>query len=130
MSELKDYSILDIEVIDDERFKKEAAPGKWVLESRVYLKSEADKVITELEEKLKNSRNARKYWRKEYLIEYKECCNQKYKRCLANAWLCKREETRISSLSQPYSDKEFWEYASDYGVKWRQRWLKIAENFK
>ena len=95
-----------------------------------YLKSEADKVIEELKEELKNSRNARKYWRNEYLIEYKECCNQKYKRCLANAWLCKREETRISSLSQPYSDKEFWEYASDYWVKWRQRWLKIAEQFK
>ena len=50
-----------------------------------YIKSEADKVIAGLEETLKNSRNARKYWRKEYLIEYKECSHQKYKRCLAMA---------------------------------------------
>lgn len=47
MSELKDYSILDIEAIDDERFKKEKAPGKWVTESRVYLKSDVDAVIAE-----------------------------------------------------------------------------------
>ena len=50
MSELKDYSIWDVEAIDDELFKKESAPGKWVPESRVYLKSEVDKVIAELEE--------------------------------------------------------------------------------
>lgn len=56
--------------------------------------------------------------------------HNKYKRCMANAWWCKREETRISSLSQPFSDKEFWEYASDYWLKWRERWLKIAEKFK
>ena len=61
MSELKDYSILDIESIDDERFKKEKAPGKWVPESRVYLKSEADKVIA----------------------------RHKYKRCLAMARVCR-----------------------------------------
>lgn len=50
MAELKDYSILDIEAIDDERYKTESAPGKWVPESRVYLKSEADEVIEELKE--------------------------------------------------------------------------------
>lgn len=48
MSELKDYSILDIEAIDDERYKTESAPGKWVLESRVYFKSEADALIEKI----------------------------------------------------------------------------------
>lgn len=70
MSELKAYTVY--------------TPGEGVVEGlwktysiriegvEVYLKSEADKVIEELKEKLNNSRNARKYWRKECLIEYKE----------------------------------------------------------
>ena len=100
----------------------------------VYLKSEADKVIAELEENhkkevgqllmkiaelketLNNSRNARKYWRKEYLIEYKECCNQKYKRGLAMAKIC---ENKLGTIVKPG-----WWY------KWSNRWLKIAEQFK
>lgn len=49
MNELKDYSILDIEAIDDERFKKEKAPGKWVQESGVYLKEDVDTVIADLQ---------------------------------------------------------------------------------
>ena len=130
MSELKHYDIKDIEAIDDERAKA-AKPGQVVSCTRVYIKSEADKVITELEEKLKNSRNARKYWRKEYLIEYKECYNQKYKRCLAMAKWCENEEKRLEAIAPIFdTDKECWEYNSDYWVKWRQRWLKIAENFK
>ena len=52
MSELKDYSILDIEAIDDERFKKEKAPGKLMQESRVYLKEDVDAVIAEYQEKI------------------------------------------------------------------------------
>lgn len=54
MNELKDYSILDIEAIDDERFKKEKAPGKWVQESRVYLKEDVDTVIMGLKAKLES----------------------------------------------------------------------------
>ena len=54
--ELKDYSILDIESIDDDRFEKEKAPGKWVPESRVYLKEDADTVIAELKQKLEDER--------------------------------------------------------------------------
>lgn len=46
--ELKDYSILDIEAIDDERYKKEKAPGKWVPETRVYQKEDVDAVIAQL----------------------------------------------------------------------------------
>ena len=86
-----------------------------------YLKSEADKLIAELEEKLNNSRNARKYWRKEYLIEYKECCHHKYKRCLAMALYCEalmREEFLMSP--------EYIEWLD----KWRERWLGLAEQFK
>lgn len=48
MSELKDYDIMDIEAMDDERLEKSES-GK-IQVTRVYIKSEADKVIAELEE--------------------------------------------------------------------------------
>ena len=48
MSELKDYDIMDIEAMDDERLEKSES-GK-IQATRVYIKSEADKVIAELEE--------------------------------------------------------------------------------
>ncbi len=47
MVELKHYDIKDIEAIDDERVKA-AKPGQVVSCTRVYIKSEADKVIAEL----------------------------------------------------------------------------------
>ena len=48
MSELKDYDIMDIEAMDDERLEKSES-GK-IQATRVYIKSEADKVIADLEE--------------------------------------------------------------------------------
>lgn len=48
MSELKDYDIMDIEAMDDERLEKSES-GK-IQVTRVYIKSEADKVIADLEE--------------------------------------------------------------------------------
>lgn len=48
MSELKDYDIMDIEAMDDERLEKSES-GK-IQVTRVYIKSEVDKVIADLEE--------------------------------------------------------------------------------
>ena len=62
MSELKDYDIMDIEAMDDERLEKSES-GK-IQATRVYIKSEADKVIAEKD---------------------KEIRRQKYKRCLDKA---------------------------------------------
>ena len=71
--------------------------------SHVYLKSEADKVIR----------------------------NHKYKRCLAMARWCASEENRLEAISPIFdTDKEYWEYNSDYWGKWHNRWLEIAEKFK
>ena len=47
MSELKDYDILDIEAIDDERLEKSES-GK-IQVTRVYIKAEADKAMEKLE---------------------------------------------------------------------------------
>lgn len=73
----------------------------------------------ELKEILNNSRNARKYWRNEYLIEYKECCRQKYKRCLANAEACMHKRWRTD---------EGFGYARS--TRHMNKWLEIAEQFK
>lgn len=88
-----------------------------------YSKADADKVIAELEEKLKNSRNARKFWKKEYLLEYKECCHNKYKRCLAMSKWCKRKRFDAADYRIPRKKWEFYD-------KWYKRWLKIAEQIK
>lgn len=51
MSELKDYDIMDIEAMDDERLEK-LESGK-IQATRVYIKSDADKFISDLEERHK-----------------------------------------------------------------------------
>lgn len=110
-------------------------------DEKFYLKSEADKFISDLEENhkkevgqllieieelkqtLNNSRNARKYWRKEYLIEYKECCSQKYKRCLAMAKWCNSEAFYAEAVEN--DDKR-----ADWLGVWTDKWEKLAEKFK
>ena len=116
-----------------------------------YLKSEADKFIADLEEShkmeveqllieiaelketLNNSRNARKYWRKEYLIEYKECSYQKYKRCLDNAWFCRKlskECALVAYTHRGWTIERHFDNIADLYRKWHVRWLAIAEKFK
>ena len=59
------------------------------------------------------------------LFEYKECCHQKRKRCLAMAKWC--------DASMAYFG-EFYDSASEQMVahyyKWHKRWLELAEKFK
>ena len=90
--------------------------------------------IAELKKTLNNSRNARKYWRKEYLIEYKECCSQKYKRCLAMAERCLTEKVywhyRYNDCGDKGYTREYKWRKVELWSKWAMRWLKIAEKFK
>ena len=104
----------------------------------VYRKSEADKVIAELDKEidelqdkvtdlLLRDRNMALHFNN----AVDNLVHNKYKRCLAMAKWSESEENRLEAISPIFdTDKEFWEYASDYWVKWRQRWLKIAEQFK
>ena len=88
-------------------------------ESLVYLKPEVDNVIAELEKKLKNSRNARKYWRQEFTFEYNECLHNKFKRCLAMAsyWL--------AVYYQCVDDKH-----RQSAERHHRKWLELASKFK
>lgn len=74
MEQLKDYSILDIEAIDDERLEKSES-GK-IQETRVYIKSEADKVIAEKDAEIVKLK-----------ADYKEACDR-----LQTAGLIKDEQ--------------------------------------
>ncbi len=69
----------------------------------VYLKREADKVI---------ARN-------------------KFKQCLDKAKWCESEEKRLEAIAPLFdTDKECWEYNSDYWTKWHKQWLQLAEQVK
>lgn len=99
----------------------------WVF---AYLKSEADKVIAELEKKLKvQSYIAEEGWKefrtyhssyaesvKELYKKNKELRHNKYKRCLAMSKIC---ENKLGTVVKP----AWWD-------RWHKRWLKLAEKFK
>ena len=79
-----------------------------------YLKSEADKVITKLKEKLVEQTTLR-VWAEIQLR------HNKYKRCLAMAWWCSAELGMLVST---------WESKIKHYKKWQKRWLELAEKFK
>ena len=124
MSELKAKHIVDV---------YDEYSSDPIDEAQVYLKSEADKVIAELQSKITLASLANDC----SSIRHKRCnyCSalqhQKYKRCLAMAKSCKDLHDRYKV-----------EYDSDEGfgdgmlkwirwaTKWQKRWLKIAEQFK
>ena len=116
MSELKTYKMVD---------EKYCTDCVCVIPSEVYLKSEADKYIKELVEKLNYSRDARKYWRNEFSIEHKELRHNKYKRCLAMVKYCDMGLTYYNEKLDSFS----CEYA-DFFYRWYNRWYKLAEKFK
>ena len=105
----------------------------------VYRKSEADKVIAELEENHKKEVG-------QLLILNREQVNaanrlrdsmeqalrhQKYKRCLDNAERCRLEQERIELIeNQDITDDDFNKLVKGFYKKWRERWLKIAEQLK
>lgn len=81
--------------------------------AQVYLKSETDKVITKLKEKLVEQTTLR-VWAEIQLR------HNKYKRCLAMAMWC---SNKWADIATPYV-KSVW-YR-----KWQLRWLELAEKFK
>ena len=100
--------------------------GKFI---RAYKESEADKVISDLEE-------SHKMEVEQLLILNREQANaanrlrdsmervirhNKYKRCLAMAWWCSAELGMFVST---------WEFKIKHYKKWQKRWLKLAEKFK
>lgn len=90
--------------------------------AKVYLKSEADKVIALLKDKA----NYNEYAYKRKSEEFADTCrfyedelrHHKYKRCLAMAKWCLKEYLNCNK------------YKITFWLKWRRRWLELAEQFK
>ena len=86
-----------------------------------YLKSEADKVIKELKEGAKNL----------ILDNYmkdQEIKHHKYKRCLAMADMC--DEVMMSCELRGYAVHRIWANRHQWAMRWKYRWLELAEKFK
>jgi hypothetical protein len=105
-----------------------------------YLKSEADKVIAELEMKIATARlvlqlnepkalysnldTISRLNHKIDVVERREL-HQKYKRCLAMASAC---DASMAYFGEFYDDASKRMVAHYY--KWRGRWYELAEKFK
>ena len=112
MSELKAYKMIDEDYCDD---------AFCVVPSDVYLKSEADKLIAELNMRICDGDEDFEIANNQINRLMKIVRHQKYKRCLAMSLYCE-SLMRDAFLANP----EYIEWLD----KWRERWLKIAEQFK
>ena len=112
MSELKAVHAFDVYEAYTKTGNDDAA--------QVYLKSEADKVIAELEKKLDIYKRG---WMENDRVnanQYAEIRHHKYKRCLAIAKLC---HWKMGVFI-------YKEEKSNFYHRWFKRWLKIADQLK
>ena len=102
-----------------------------------YLKSEADKVIAELEESHKREveqllieivelkKQVHDYAQGLYVIKAraeKEARHSNYKRCLAMASTCRLR-------ARWFGDNAFYK-KEQWALQWHKRWLELAQKFK
>ena len=111
----------------------------YAFEDEVYIKSEADKVIADLEEKHKTEvkellcliRDKENNFNRAFDSEEKELRRHKYKRCLAMAEMCNaRDDEEDAKVNGRGASCEYISKEMKYWERWRWRWLKIAEKFK
>lgn len=103
-----------------------------------YLKYEADAVIKELKAQKAQAEDDCAYWKmsegnavnamhetEEYAMQlYNELRHHKYKRCLAMAKWCDTKGDWYYSLGESFRNRV------DFYIKWRDKWLELAEKFK
>ena len=87
-----------------------------------YLKSEADKLIAELNTRICDGDEDFEIANNQIERLLKIVRHQKYKRCLAMSEWC-NSEIGIADTDGDYKDMQWYQ-------KWYERWLKIAEQFK
>jgi hypothetical protein len=130
MSELKEYLCVEALVPEIKEIpgylmhmaKYRAPQAEMEL---VYLKSEADKVIAELQKQVHD------YAQGLYVIQAradKDARHQKYKRCLAMAKWC--DEVMMSCELRGYAVHRIWANRHQWAMRWKYRWLELAEKFK
>lgn len=141
MSELKARFI-------DDTYAEYFNTGKHDL-AQVYIKTEVDKVIAELEEshkkevgqllieiaELKNEIEKQKRLRDMALASVPNALkvmkiiqHHKYKRCLAMARWC--DEVMMSCELRGCEVHRIWANKHQWAMRWKYKWLEIAEKFK
>ena len=93
-----------------------------IVPSDVYLKSEADKLIAELNMRICEGDEDFEIANNQIKRLIKIVRQQKYKRCLAMAEWCDTE-VGIADTDCNYEDMLWYQ-------KWYERWMKLAEQFK
>ncbi len=123
MSELREWTASEIEEYDDARLEL-AEDGK-VSCTKLYIKSEVDEVIAELQKQVHD------YAQGLYVIQAradKDARHQKYKRCLAMARWC--DEVMMSCELRGYAVNRIWANRHQWAMRWKYRWLELAKKFK
>lgn len=121
MSELKAFDIV----------VAEEGNGEGIVKYRraVYDKSEADKVIAELEDCIRDYSENEKNLVIANLDMQRRELHHKYKRCLEMAKWC-----AAMSVDNQHNYKNFPTHKSKFRIehysKWYMRWLELAEKFK
>jgi hypothetical protein len=113
-----------------------------------YIKSEADKVIADLEESHKKEVGQLLIEIAGLKADYKEACDrlqtanlikdeqlaetrhQKWKRCLAMAEICRHEWCTMYYERKNYSENKFLDHLMSKKNRHKEKWLELAEKFK
>ena len=88
----------------------------------VYLKSEADKLIAELEERIADGDKDFEMADSQNQRLLKFARHNKYKRCLAMAMWCASRVVVWTTDGNERKSNWYW--------KWKERWKNLAEKFK
>ena len=129
MSELKATTAQ--EIVRNEKdcdYMDELFGGVKMPPTQVYLKSEADKVIAELKDKLSHKTEFAIQCQMAAHTLQQKLRHNKYKRCLAMARMCEERSARYDVLQEGH-DLD-WSREIEFYYKWYMRWLKLAKHFK
>lgn len=118
----------------------------YAFEDEVYLKSEADKVIADLEESHKMEveqllmeivglKDSVDYNFEQFYNERKLLLHYKYRRCLDEVKICQLSIERYGRYIAEFKDCGYpsiqrWRFLKNHYEKWYQRWLQLAEKIK
>ena len=98
--------------------------------TQVYLKSDADKLIAELENRIDEGDKEFDIANEQNERLLKIVRHQKYKRCLAMAEICRHEWCTMYYERKNYSENKFLDHLMSKKNRHKEKWLELAEKFK
>lgn len=116
MKKPKDYDIMDIEQMDDERIRNETRPVFVTKTSRVYLKEDADRYIEYLQESLDNERRT--------VIQLNSVAENLRREILAHKAKRCRTLKLLASAKMTIFNEDYHRF--DRFEKWYNRFSKLA----